>query len=295
MGYPVSRSYSALDAGTEGNQDVYILINPDINYFSDTEFNDALDWVYNGGRLIFLDSSAYSVADYTLPYRLDDPGATAHGYTLYSYGLGEIITGGADPLLNKALMENSRPGADFVRLLNRWDISNLYFSESIHGYINTGNAWYRTPEILKILTYQLGIIAALIIWRFGKRFGRPVPYFEEAEREENEHIKALANIYNKAGAAEVVLANYKKQFFERCAHAFHINAAYTRENLYALWREASLPHPDLLAGILADDTVRLSARRLKRQIKNIQTCEKSLSLKGDKYAGRLHTVSDTAH
>jgi len=294
MGYPVSRSYGALDLKANTN-DIYVLINPSYTYFADEEFDDALDWVYKGGRLIYLESAEYSTADYRLSLRVDNPGINANGYTLYSYGLGEIITGSADPLLNKALMENSSTGIDFTLLLDRWNIPNLYFSESIHGYLNTGNAWYRTPEILKIFVYQLAVIVALVIWHFGKRFGKPVPYFEETEREENEHIKALANIYNKSGATGVVLSNYNRRFIEHCARAFHVSADYAHYNLQALWRGASLPQPDLPAGILSQSAEKLTARQLKHHIKNIQTCEKVLRLKGDQYAGRLHTVSDTAH
>ena len=294
LGYPVSRSFIRLETGVSVN-DIYVLIEPNYLYFTDEDFDNTLEWVFRGGRLIILESAEFSVTDYWLSYSIDDPGVTSHGYTLYSYGLGEIITGDADMLLNKPLMENSKYGAEFSELLERWNISNICFSESIHGFINTGNAWYRTPEVLKILTYQLIIIAALIIWHFGKRFGKPVPYYEEAEREENEHIKALANIYHKARASEVVTINYHRRFIERCSHAFHVNETYMGDNLYELWREASLPHLDLLAKVLAEDTRKLSAKQLRHHIKNIQTCEKALRLKGDKYAGRLHTDSSTAH
>ena len=93
-----------------------------------------------------------------------------------------------------------------------------------------------------------------------------------------------------------MLSNYKRQFIERCSHAFHVSVSYARDNLYGLWREASLPHLDLLAKIPAEDT-RISAKQLKYHLKNIRACEKSLTLKlkGEKYAGRLHAVSDRAH
>jgi hypothetical protein len=37
----------------------------------------------------------------------------------------------------------------------------------------------------------------LLIWHVGKRFGKPVPAYEETEREENEQVRALARLYNK--------------------------------------------------------------------------------------------------
>ncbi|MDR2650432.1 MAG: DUF4350 domain-containing protein, partial [Clostridiales bacterium] len=179
MGYSVSRGYGMLN--TEASvYDVYVFVEPNYYYFSVTDFHSVLDWVFKGGRLIYLDSSdGFSYIEQEF-HRLGDPDAAAHGYTLYSYGLGEIITGEADPLLNQALIKNSAPGADFTYLLHRWQSSPaIRFSESIHGFINSANAWRRTPEILKTFTYQIAVTAALIIWSLGKRFGRPAPYFEE--------------------------------------------------------------------------------------------------------------------
>jgi len=146
----------------------------------------------------------------------------------------------------------------------------------------------------QLFTYQLAIIAALIIWRLGKRFGEPIPFYEEIEREENEHIKALANLYQKSRAAEYVLTNNRERFIKGCSRAFHVSEPYARDNLYMLWRESSLPHSELLAKIMEADA-RLTAKQLKQVVKNIQTCEKALRLKGEKYAGRLHTIGDTSH
>ena len=293
MGYPVSRSYGLLDISVS-IYDVYVLIEPNYSYFNVEDINNALDWVFKGGRLIYLESSLFSMADNVMLYRIDNPGYTLGGYKLYSYGLGEIIRGEAKPLLNQSLIEDSAPGNEFAMLLGRWNVSHISFSESIHGFINTGNAWYRMPELLKLLVYQLFIITALVIWRLGKRFGQPVPYYEEIEREENEHIKALANIYQKAGAAEYVAANNRVRFIGLVSRVFHVSESYARDNLEMLWREASLPHPDLPAKLLSEDTF-ITARQLKHFIKNIRTCETALRLKGEKYAGRLHTVSDATH
>ena len=274
----MSRSYKPLDTSAD-IFDVYVLIEPALLYFSDTDLDNALEWVFKGGRLIYLESFTYWTIDDEILYRTGDPGVYSHGYTLYSYGMGEIITGDAYSLLNQNLMENGQSGAEFTAMLDRWDVSTLCFNESIHGFINTGNAWYLMPEVLKLLTYEIVILAVLIIWRLGKRFGNTVPYYEEVEREENEHVKALANIYSKAGATEIVLSNYKRRFLERCSHAFHVSVSDSYGNLYGLWREASLPHLDLLAKIPAEDT-RVSAKKLKYHLKNIRTCEKVLSERG---------------
>ena len=292
MGVPVSRSYSLINTGVSTNG-VYVFICPDYDYLTDQAFDNALEWVYKGGRLIFLEPPAYAGADFRLSRRGIVPDSDLSGYTLYTYGMGKIITGDADPLLNKALMENSAPGAEFASMLGRWFVTDLYFDEGAHGYLDSGNAWRRTPEILKLLAYQLGIIAILVIWHLGKRFGNPVPYYEESEREENEHIKALANIYDKAGATEAAFANYSLRFTQRCSRAFHVSVPYARDNLRAIWRGASLPHSDALEEIISAGGRHLNVRQLKRQIKNIQTCEMALRLKGDSYAGRFYTASDT--
>ncbi|MDR1560029.1 MAG: DUF4350 domain-containing protein [Clostridiales bacterium] len=209
MGYPVSHGYSLPDPDLS-ILDIHVFVEPNYYYFATTDLDGVLAWVFKGGRMIYLDSSSFSYIDEELYYRLGDPDAVSRGYTLYSYGLGEIISGSSDPLLNQALIDDSAPGADFTALLDRWRTSPVIrFNESIHGFTDSGNAWYRTPEILKMLTYQIAVVAILILWRLGKRFGRPLPYFEEIEREENEHVKALANIYRRAGVSAEALSAYQ--------------------------------------------------------------------------------------
>jgi hypothetical protein len=290
MGFTVSRSFRPLETN-DSIFDTHILVSPTI--FSNTDFNNAMDWVFHGGRLVYLgteDSFINSLEriNERISSITDSDGVTSQGYTLYRHGLGEVITGDATPLLNAALMEDSSSGAVFVGLLRQWGTTNINFNESVHGFLESGNAWFHTPEVMRVLVYQLFIIAALIIWHYGKRFGKPIPYFEEVEREENEHLKALANIYNKADSVEVVLSNYRKNFLENCSKTFRVNLPYARDNLQRLWSEASLPHLDLIAEI-PEENASVPANKLKYYVKIIQTCENSLNAKGEEYAGRLHT------
>jgi len=286
MGYTISRSFRPLDPNASIFE-THVLVSPSV--FNNANLYNALDWVFKGGRLVYLDSeNSLNAIDDRISSITNSAGITSHGYTLYRHGLGEIITGDAYPLLNRALMEDSSSGAIFVNLLEQWGTTYISFNESVHGFLESGNAWFHTPEAIRLFTYQLLIIAALMVWQLGKRFGKPVPYYEEVEREENEHLKALANIYNKADSVEVVLSNYRKQFLENCSRTFRVSLPYTRDNLQRLWSEASLPNLDLLEKI-PDENESIAANKLKYYIKIIQTCEKSLKTKGEEYAGRLHT------
>jgi hypothetical protein len=239
MDYNVSRGFAKLDEET-GVQSAYIFIMPNN---MDEHFFSAMDWVYGGGRLIYLDSGYYlmdSYLDYDYPIWQDD------NFSLYEYGLGQVLTGDSELILNGALIKDNKPGEQIAATLDEWREKDLIFSEYIHGYGASNGAWAKIPTELRYLVFQIFLAMTMLVWFLGKRLGVPLPYFEELEREENEHVKALANIYHKAGAKEIVFADYLADFLVYSARWFHVSEEYARKNIKRLWIEAKLPNIKLI-------------------------------------------------
>lgn len=57
----------------------------------------------------------------------------------------------------------------------------------------------------------LMVLAAYLYYR-SKRFGKPVPLYEEVERTENEYLYSAASLYRASGAWDLMLDNYYKSF-----------------------------------------------------------------------------------
>jgi hypothetical protein len=270
--YPVYAGYTPIDENA-GINDVYILIEPDETFFR-AEVYDALNWVRRGGCMIFLEDR------FRLPegYLRDAKAAASYeDFTVYQLGLGEIVIAGSERILNERLMNDSAAGQIVAGFLNSWGGNRIYFGEYIHGYRNARDQW---PASLRIFALQIALAAAALIWFLGKRLGRPIPYYEEIERDENEYCKALANLYRVAGQGNAALDGYYQDFVRKCARAFHVDARYAEENLTALWRENKLPHPERLAEIQnAAQAERFNTRRsfqkkqLLRRLRDIQEME----------------------
>ena len=81
------------------------------------------------------------------------------------------------------------------RALDAWQADRIWFAEYYHGYRTRETLVTQLPDVVKYATAQLVLITFVMVGWLGKRFGKPVPYYEEIEREENEHIKALAKLY----------------------------------------------------------------------------------------------------
>lgn len=191
MQFPVAAGYTPVGAESAA-KDVYLVIRPDDPSPSAMIIEDMLAWVRRGGRLIYLDNESPSLMDSALStYASSEWGTLSH----YSVGLGEVITGYAEDVVNQSLMNDSLYGSMLAYVLEAWEADHIWFAEYYHGYRVSDNFFARLPAPVKLVVYQMIILAAAYAWYKGKRFGKPVPYYEEIERGENEHIKALARLY----------------------------------------------------------------------------------------------------
>ena len=192
LGFNVGRSRSPLTTRTSLS-DAYIILRPRSPFVNDDMAREMLEWVYRGGRLIFL--SSYPIMDRLL----DGHGENVHGFTLYSHGLGEVLTGQASSVANINLAENSQSGHGVFLTLFRWDADRVRFADYYHGFHAGTTLVGSLPLVIQLFLLQSVIFALALVWHLGKRFGAVVPYHEIIEREENEYLRSLARLYFLTG------------------------------------------------------------------------------------------------
>ncbi|MCL2203338.1 MAG: DUF4350 domain-containing protein [Defluviitaleaceae bacterium] len=193
MGYPVQIGYAPLTRASD-TRHVYIIIQPFNPAVSQEMAEEMLDWVRRGGRLIFLQNSRPTVID---RYLAGTRNLTAGDFLHYTPGLGQVVTGRAELMTNVNLVENAAPGIRLHEFLSDWGAERIVFPVYYHGVRPRETMFSRLPLIVRLVTIQLGIATVVLLWHVGKRFGKPVPAYEETEREENEQIRALARLYHK--------------------------------------------------------------------------------------------------
>ena len=194
MQYPVGILYRPVGETVSVNNAVFIIqpTNPRLN----TEnIESILNWVRRGGRLIYLENRQPNVIDRALDNRYQ---TTFGSMRVYRLGMGEIMTGRADTIVNINLMEDPVYGKGIAYILTGWNPELIYFAEYYHGYREVTGAFRQLPLWLQLVVIQMIIATAALIWHYGKRFGVPIPFYEEIEREENEQILVLARLYKQA-------------------------------------------------------------------------------------------------
>jgi len=197
MDYPVSRYYGPIDRGSDSGA-VQIVVGPDPNY---ADADRALDWVTTGGRLIWLDEPHLLRRMFTREGMT--PADYAGGLYIFDLGFGQVALGPSSGLTNGALAADASAGRAVENVLSGWNAERIYFNEYYHGYASAPGFFGELPMYARLAAVQLILAAAATAWRLGKRFGAPAPYYEESERDENEYITALANLYERSGIDRV--------------------------------------------------------------------------------------------
>lgn len=195
MGYSPRTTYHPLNRDVSTDS-VYIIIQPRTPTINQNMADEMLEWVHNGGRLIFLSNQH---PNSVLNRAAGTPGRDGGDFLLYRIGYGEMITGRAAQITNIYLMDSHTAGEAIQTTISRWnserEIDNIFFGEYYHGFHTTESFVARMPLIFRLAAVQILILAVVAVWHLGKRFGNPTPLYEEIEREENEYIRALARLY----------------------------------------------------------------------------------------------------
>ena len=239
MGFPVEASLRYINDATDIN-DIQIIIAPSFLYYDENQSQEIADWVLKGGNLLFFEEDLSFTREY-LKNKIDFSNFITNGsFTRVKHGLGNIYFGNADEITNKALMESPEKGQIIVNIIGLHDYNKIYFNESYHGYAVSERLWDGLPFMVKLACIQIFIITAACVLYFGKRFGRPLPLYEEDEREENEYVYTLSNLYIHAGMGEAAVNAYADKFLESARIYFSISHTPTLEEVYTLWLENNL-------------------------------------------------------
>ena len=205
IGHPVRTSRTPIDEYTPFN-DIYIVIRTNLGnpHIHRNAVYAILDWVQAGGRLIYLEDNttrAGTVMDNVLQYQL--PYFSLGGYFRhYRVGMGEIVTGRAQDVANERLMYEPLAGEIIHSTLIRWGgAEHIVFAQYYNYHIQATDAektFFETlPLIIQLVIFQLIIATFTTVCYVGRRFGKPIPMYEEIEREENEFVRAQARLYWK--------------------------------------------------------------------------------------------------
>ena len=192
MNYPVQISRSPLTPSTNPNH-AYIIIQPSYPLVCWDKAEEMLDWVFMGGRLFFFHNSPTTIFDTIIEYDSIDFGRLR----VYEFGRGSVVIGPTREITNYNLMHNADTATSLESLLYHWNPDIIWFGEYYHSMPGPTNFVMRMPLIVRLSFVQLTFVGFAIVWHLGKRFGRPAPFYEEYEREENEQVHALTRLYLK--------------------------------------------------------------------------------------------------
>ena len=95
----------------------------------------------------------------------------------------------------------------------------IAFDEYHHGYgaSSTGGglmSYFRGTPVPWMMA-QAGLIAALVVYSYGRRFGRPIPVRQERRTTNLEFVSSMANITRLAEASDLAMENIYSEFRKR--------------------------------------------------------------------------------
>lgn len=230
LGYPVERTIKPIAAYDSGS--IQLAVQNGSFNVNDEEIKK---WVENGGVLVYLEPE---VGMFNIEYgTLDKSGrALENEGTLkrYKYYKGTVISADIDGLTNRVLLKNTAGAYDLLEEIGRYPYKKLIFNEShLFAPIYEKSLWDFIPMEIKYLLYQLIIILAAVFYFGGKRFGRPIPLYEEVERTENEYLYSAASLYRQARCWDIMLESYYRDFLRQ--------ANSTHDGWLEYWEREKLP------------------------------------------------------
>ena len=106
-----------------------------------------------------------------------------------------------------------------LNLLAGRPAGKIAFDEYHHGYgaSSTGGglmSYFRGTPVPWMMA-QAGLIAALVVYSYGRRFGRPIPLRQERRTTNLEFVSSMANITRLAEASDLAMANIYSEFRTR--------------------------------------------------------------------------------
>ena len=256
LDYPVERSLKTITSENERTVQIAVI-------GGDFDINDmkVRNWIGSGGILVFLTNEKYPNIGYGVAPEIKG------NISLYKYPKGMLIVDNVDNLTNKALTKDTQYAYELLEVIHGYSNKKIYFNEA-HLYSDPSSIslWDVVPTEFKYIIYQLLIVLAAYIYYRGKRFGRPLPLYEEVERTENEYLYSAASLYRAAGAWDLMLDNYYKNFLRT------INCR--DEDWLEYWENEKLPALDKAKGVFYFINRNGAKANAKEYIQVVSTIEK---------------------
>ncbi|WP_432666375.1 hypothetical protein R9X47_08495 [Wukongibacter baidiensis] len=277
LNYPVQLT---LDRIEDNNYDeIQIVITTINNEKLDINSENIKNWIAKGGKLIFLSNEWEEIeASYGEEvdafYSVNDKRAA-----VFDYKEGSFLIGDRDLILNRTLAKNTDGAYWILEKIDKWSYNIIGFNE-FYQYSGGENRslWGDIPKGIKFILYQIAFLIIAIIFYKGRRFGKPIPFYEEVERTENEYILSVASLYRQAGSWEVILESYYEGFLQECEKIFG-GSKNIEQKWIGFWEEKNLPRFN-------------KARKLYDFIENGITGEVSKKRKSKKYLEMISITQD---
>lgn len=233
-------------------------------------------WVEDGGTLIYLRNNIIdSIENEVNP-----------GFKISKLKKGTIIEAEGHWLTNTALTKNTDSAYELLKEIDKYPYEKIYFNEFyLYPGANQKTLWDSVPIGVKYIFYQLLIILSAFFYYKGKRFGKPVPLNDEAERSENEYLYATASLYRQAKCWDLIAESYYKSLLRS------INSSDSNWLLY--WERENLPSYDNAKRVYNFMSNRDRKANIKEYIQIINTIEhlkNILRKRGDSYWKTLKKI-----
>lgn len=219
-----------------------IVIEPKIPYKLDLGNENIKNWIKNGGVLIYLTPNWDEIL-FTYGTEIDNYTLNEGKYAkAYSYDKGLLVIGDPEIINNKTLITNTEGAYWLITQINNLGIRNISFNEFYHYFEgHKPSLWRDIPVGIKLTIYQVIIVIAIVIYYYGKRFGKVIPLYEEVERVENEYIYSAASLFKRGELREDVILNLYDDFLYSFEDSLRSKNNHRSESWISVWEKEKLP------------------------------------------------------
>ncbi len=174
-----------------------------------------------------------------------------------------------------------------LNLLEGRPAGGIAFDEFHHGYGASSAsggllAYFRGTPVPWMMA-QAGLIAALVVYSYGRRFGRPIPLRQERRTTNLEFVSSMANITRLAEASDLAMENIYSEFRKRLCRFSGVPSKIENGRLAAAAaRRAKLDEQDLTRLLSRCEEIArgepVSDAELLKLVTRIREIESQLSL-----------------
>jgi hypothetical protein len=140
--------------------------------------------------------------------------------------------------------------------------AGLWFDEFHHGFTNDRSlAAYLRDTSLWVVVGQLAFLLFLVGWRVQRRFGSPLPMYEDELRGSGDYLKAMSQIYRRGGHADHVVAVMLDDLARQLVSHFRLGRGLAGDGLAVQLEEAGHAEAATRLRALRADAERVLARK----------------------------------